>query len=236
VGHEEAGMQKVATQRASVKWKDEFVSLRVHRSDRGPQARALEIAVVLFRRRQPTWRHRQLIQLPEEVELHQPWVAGPLEGSGINPADLPGAPPFENVLRGLLAGLCVPAIVGHYLDDDFKILGRERAIAEQRLGFSLAECVPRPKLTISICHLSRKFHPVLGDDLEAMCRHYDLPKPSADNLQRAELAGNVFVSMCDTLPESINAMRAVLKSAKEVRRRSTSPDRVKNYRSNHRGR
>lgn len=198
-------------------WKQNFVAIRVHRSDAGPSSRVLAIGVVGFRSGQAAWHSRQLVRAPDSVDLTQPWVLGPLQRAQIDPKDLAAAPLFEDVLRGLLAGLQAPWVC-HYLEHELQALARERAIAEERLGRSLASQVPRPDLLISTQQLARRFHPVVGDGLPQVCKHYRLPAPTGEIMQHAELTGRVLLCMMSKLPDSVEQMRTVVEKASGIRR------------------
>jgi len=211
-------MHTIASGSPNVKWKDEFFVVRTTAADAGPTARVLEVAFALFRRGRVTWSSSTLLRRPSGVDFEASWVQYQLVRMGITPEQLDAAPEFETVLEQNLSGVTTPVWVGQFLDAEFRALARERAIAESRLGRSLAHLVPTPRLHVSVGALASVVHPLLSRDLKGMCKRYNV-EHGRTTLELAIATGQVLVGMMDRLPDGMREMADFVDTSRTEARR-----------------
>jgi DNA polymerase-3 subunit epsilon len=193
-------------------WHDLFVAWDTETTGFGPEARILEIGVVVFENLEPVHRWSSLI-CPERVDLTDPGIKKALEINKIAAADLRGKPTFADVFPQVCLELGdIPVWAAHNSVFDSQMLRQEMT----RLG----DCYKWPKpamFTACTMSIAAKLDgQKKGHKLFEIAEKYDVKMNYAHRADvDAETCGRILSAMLRRkhVPEEDAAMKALCAKA-----------------------
>jgi DNA polymerase III epsilon subunit-like protein len=187
-------------------WSSSFVAIDTETSGFGPDARILEVAVVVFENGLPVHSFSRLI-CPPDLDWEK--SAEALSVNNLTKEALVGKPTFEETLPDLMVELAHPVWVAHNMPFDFQMLAQEWA----RLGRTLEP----PPLLLCTCRLAAFLSPMAqGNKLHQVAARYGVVQDGAHRaVVDAEVCGGIATSMVKQgkLPTDNDTMRMMMRQA-----------------------
>jgi len=187
-----------------MQWIDEWVAFDTETTGLGPDARIVEIGIVVFVQGEPVHEYSQLL-CPDGVNWEDPNVQKAMEVNGISQEDLKGKPTFAEVYPRVLLELSLDVWVAHNASFDMQMLEQECS----RIG------KPKPEPAILVCTKNLSSHLRMartGNRLSEVAARYKVAQASAHRaVVDARTCGLVLSSMVEqgSLPGHREDMKAL---------------------------
>ena len=194
---------------------DTYVAFDTETTGFGPEARILEIGLVVFELGVLVHTWSQLL-LPEGVDWENPKVQKALEVNHITRADLAGKPTFSEVMLDVLHEFSFDLWVAHNAEFDVQMLSQEFARAGRKFE--------PPPLTLCTMQLAGYRTNAKGNKLADVAARYGVPQDGAHRaVVDATVCGSIFREMIrkDDLPPTLHGLKELsARAAKSWKTRS----------------